>query len=282
MTLSLTLSLVFGTSVKRAALRTSAAPAAPRAARAGAFTLLEMLLCIVVVALLVALALPAVGRARARADEAVTLANLRSSHGVLAAYGNDHRESFPDFLNPKVEINFVRLADGRVVQIDRYFFASWFWYLPLVDFAYDGVLRPRSIYPGETLRRFGPGGPSFYMPCVFFAHADFWTPETRTGPEQWGGTRWPDVQFPAQKFLLTSYFNFHFEELTPHGERGSETRVPFVAVDGAARVARAGRIRPGMISGDGWFPPGSLHTFEWHPGQHTLGGVRGRDIDTLR
>ncbi|MEM7807924.1 MAG: prepilin-type N-terminal cleavage/methylation domain-containing protein [Planctomycetota bacterium] len=57
---------------------------------ARAFTLVELLVVIGIIALLVGILLPTLSRARASAQKTVCLANLRSGHQTLVLYANDH------------------------------------------------------------------------------------------------------------------------------------------------------------------------------------------------
>ena len=69
-------------------------PAVSRRKR-GAFTLLELLLVIGIVAVLLALLLPLLGRARESARRTACLGNLRQIGAALGAYADDHRGFLP-------------------------------------------------------------------------------------------------------------------------------------------------------------------------------------------
>lgn len=60
-----------------------------------AFTLLELLVVIAVIAVLVGLLLPALGSARKRGQAAVCLANLRTLAQGVTMYAGDHRDALP-------------------------------------------------------------------------------------------------------------------------------------------------------------------------------------------
>ncbi len=69
-------------------------------ARSAGFTLVEVLVALCVVAILVALALPALGRARSKAHFTKSLSVHRHILVGLASYTNDSRERFPYFATP--------------------------------------------------------------------------------------------------------------------------------------------------------------------------------------
>jgi prepilin-type N-terminal cleavage/methylation domain-containing protein len=75
--------------VRRACGTATRGPAPP------AFTLIELLVVIAVIALLLAILLPALGHARATSRLMVCVSNLRSQQQLVDAYTNDHREALP-------------------------------------------------------------------------------------------------------------------------------------------------------------------------------------------
>jgi prepilin-type N-terminal cleavage/methylation domain-containing protein/prepilin-type processing-associated H-X9-DG protein len=79
---------------RRAPRVASPAPRTPAAARP-AFTLVELLVVIGIIAVLLGLLLPALGKAQESARVAVCLTNLRSVGQAIHAYANDHRGAIP-------------------------------------------------------------------------------------------------------------------------------------------------------------------------------------------
>lgn len=65
------------------------------------FSLIELLVVVGIVALLVGILLPALGKARRAAQAVVSRANLRSLHQVATLYAFEHEESYPNPFNEK-------------------------------------------------------------------------------------------------------------------------------------------------------------------------------------
>src|SRR5688500_3842513 len=70
--------------------------------QAGAFTLVELLVVIGIIAVLIGLLLPALGKAREQSRRTACLANLRSIGQALYAYANAQRDRLPNG-NPRGE-----------------------------------------------------------------------------------------------------------------------------------------------------------------------------------
>ena len=94
--------------------------------RRRAFTLVELLVVIGIIALLISILLPALNKARAQAQKTVCLSNLRQLSVALSAYASDHRGSIiPSFNMPAQTgaTNYVAgpglIMDGWAAILDR-------------------------------------------------------------------------------------------------------------------------------------------------------------------
>lgn len=250
-----------------------------------AFTLIEVLLAIVILALLIALTIPQIGKLRMGATQTAALALIRGHGQVFHLYAQDYKDQWPYFISPTRPETVVR-GGGEDASLSHWD-AHAFWPLALADGYYQGqAYHPSFGFPGGQ-----PPSPltPFHYACVFVAHPEFWNPSTRTGPTQWAPTRAASVLFPAQKLLLIDGYRGRRDpnQPLPIDDPALPRPPPFkwrialperviALVDGGAVSRRIETLNGGYPRGDGWWTNPILHV---GPSPlHTIDDVRGRDL----
>jgi prepilin-type N-terminal cleavage/methylation domain-containing protein len=161
-----------------------------------AFTMIELLVVISIVAVLVSLLAPALGRARDTSRQVVSMSNVRSIQQLLDQYGNSCSDLMPapiiGAFYPSIRPEFA----NTIHPWDAY--AFWMGLIS-VTASWD-ELRPVINSPG---RRFPTELPTHYTSSYHIvmctqAKPDAWTVRCDLNMP-FGGNRFPDVAFPAQK-----------------------------------------------------------------------------------
>lgn len=257
-----------------------ASPRTPLSHGSAAFSLIELLVTIALVAVLVGLLLPSLSGVRRRGEDARSLANMRGHAAILNAYTSDWREMWPSPLHPDALTVIRNEGRGLVLEVEHYFFTHTIWNYALADMYYDGDPFHESFYPPRYPLGMGAatvrgGVTPYHYACVFIAAPGYWRPETRTGSQQWSPTFAHQVTFPSLKSLLVSFYPLA-ADLEIGRRSGGPLSTAAAAVDGSAAVWRLNLLLPGYPSGDGLQPHG-MHAGDFPPAMHTLGGVSGRD-----
>lgn len=155
-----------------------------------AFTLIELLLVIGIIALLAGILLPSLGGARRTAARTVGMANLRSMGQLHAVHLTDHRGEFYNpvfegakqgfgYAVPKLEPNeFISTPWGNHTRfITEGFMAYWYSYMAYMN-PNSGLPAEPGVSPGDgeavaSMRRAG-GDDRYLAPNSFYYSPTFW------------------------------------------------------------------------------------------------------------
>jgi len=186
--------------------------------RAAGFTLVELLVCIGLIAVLIGLALPAFRGARQAAKTDAALADLRDLSLGLASYLNESGDVFPYLATPN------RPYDGLVVGANRFQERAYFdqsaFYVELL--AQGGLVRDELINFDTSLRM-----THSRLAQAAFASPEFWSERYPPRLAHLRATSLAHVRYPSQKGLLLDTLRW-----LPGGDR--PVRFTVAWVDGAA------------------------------------------------
>lgn len=233
-----------------------------------AFTLVELLVCISIIGVVLALTVPGMVRSRGSAVQAGALTKMRHHAAVFAAYTSDYHDSFPLYTNPAGPA-FIG-EPPRQVQVG-YFGGYTLWPWALANTYYNA--HPNSDVFTAPQTREGAYNSFCYANC-FLAAPEFWNEFTRTGPSQWRATRMGEVEYPASKGLFITIWPILREPRVPE----ARWLMGVACVDTSARAIRHDRLAPPYPFGEGAWDGSELGA----PGRavmHTRDGLRGRDIE---
>lgn len=197
------------------------------------FTLVEVLAVIGIVAVIVAIALPAIGSARKRASAVASAANLQQLGLILQAYVQSHQDRYPFAAGGQL----LPMGGCGSISSSDPFFLSIAWPGVLTEYR-DASNPPRSfLSPGARRLTGCPWWPTSYqMSASFLASWEAWTVGP-PAPELARAVNTSEVQAPAQKALL---YDGEAPYLGPVPEDGSRAdfSVPVLTADGSVRERR--------------------------------------------
>lgn len=266
------------------------AGADPAPAAARAFTLVELLVVIGVVAILMAVTIPAIGRARIRAVQTDYASTARQLNAALSAYTTDYDSTFPYFGVPGDPDAPLTFLGWRPLPPFSYFTGqSWHWVTAIAPEYYDAPRDPRINPLPDRYSLHDESAPEGVIRSLFaMTHAAFARPqylatdEDPRDPAMLRPTHVGDVLYPASKALFlhvgTEDYGIEFDE---HDR--STWKALFGLADGSAHY----RI---WYRGGSALPPGEQerlnrltvpfrdHGFTPFHGLGTRYGMAGRDF----
>lgn len=237
------------------------------AARANGFTLIEVLVVIAILAVLLALVVPALRHSRIAAKHNAQVQTIRQLNVALGMYCGDHRDQFPFFGTQGDPFGPIHIRGFRIGKI--YFSTQrTYWASALLPEYYQGP-RQSIERPGKAEVLQMRGYPDFIVAADYlvsstvFAHSRFWM-EDPSGGTSWyqtsyfKPTRLTDVAYPSGKGLLVADIAGHNGGTSFSGWYPG-VPPPVAIADGSARAIPQREFDPDPSRAvDRPFGPGSL------------------------
>lgn len=244
-----------------------------------AFTIVELLSAIGVIAVLLAILLPALSRSRTRAAEFANIARLKQHVAAFASYNLDYDDFMPYYTSSDgpVTLRWERIS----WELPQYFCGANVWNMVLGP-SYLGVGPDHEVfypigYIQEHFSSFGvrPFMTPFHFTRVYLADSVYWQNGVDRGwNEHWVQLRAGETLYPSKKgLLILDTAIIDIDEPPP------ETKA-IGFVDGSASDQRSDQLRPPVFDGPGIYDNSHCGNGTSHgrPVLHTVNGTAGRDI----
>lgn len=252
-----------------------------------AFTIIELLVSVGVIAVLLGILLPALRSVKIAGLELAVVNHQRQVAAELERYMVDHKNFFPHYAEAGADEAFLeyppkreRSPDSGYAAVDPETGAYWgqphfWWWLletegyegalartgPEVEPGWDAMMRPFSAFPFDTLTYCAFGKDELFSASNELAPGIVWNKTELRSPRK--GT---DVAHPSAKGVLKRPNSVRERS----AERGVEPTNFVSFADGHAEFVVADRLLPGVrIFQDGLFFDSVLRT---------VGGLSGRDV----
>ncbi|MCL4741623.1 MAG: type II secretion system GspH family protein [Phycisphaerales bacterium] len=210
--------------------------ALPRPAPDAAFTLIETLVVISVLAVILAIALPVIGSSRRQGKVAVSLSAMRQCHAAVSMYASAERGFMPYLATPEQPaLGTLSDREWPFGEAPTYFRGqSSLWPSVLLDHGIDLSQLPRTSrlpeYPGDIddptiIRTF------FWLTHAAHARPEYWVGfDPPSSDAMYSGVRLDEAVFPASKGmfvdlgLLEARFASHWSVAMVDGSASVRTR----------------------------------------------------------
>jgi prepilin-type N-terminal cleavage/methylation domain-containing protein len=226
------------------------------------FTLIELLVVIAIIAILAAMLLPALARAKAKAQLANCLSNLKQLGITMTMYTGDNREQFPASGRAWPQMPFVdllKLLDPYISTNNRAFFRC-------------PADRGRGFNVEWVIQNGAGAGIStnqLLFPNSYYYYFQFYNDDAGNKPM---ARKVQEVRFPTRKALCPCFAsspNFAYDVVnnTPTGGHGTKGMV-LLFVDAHSQFAPYRTLNPTFVNAGQ-----NIYNLDW-----TAGGLTGADL----
>lgn len=215
-----------------------------------AFTLIEVLVSISIVGILIALAIPAIARARASARATVCLSNLRGLGQTVEQYLSQFSQRYPFAVagQPWSLSPLLDPGDGGLVITGNHFDFGFYWHTTVQDIAPWTNHFAAWVCPGSPRvkgrpwkfsdGRLGDGLASYSLTSGFFADPKLWSGSSPADGRLLRAVQASEVLFPSSKSMMFDAENAH------RAPREDTDPLVQLFADGHASTHRLSRARP--------------------------------------
>ncbi len=235
------------------------AGSAPANGRRRGFTLVELLTVVGIIAVLVAMLVPAVGKARSYARRVACAHNLNESYLVIHMYMNENKGFYPCAEDPVSNEPFYWLWMGRGWRdIVRPYLGEW------VNESNPSILYCKADPAKDKYQATSYAYSMSFYHSVEQINAMSSPADTYSNPVKSVPQKESQVEYPGGKILAGEWTSNHQPFAGDNGWWNWKGRRNFLTAAGEVRYTEAGEILPAR---DG-FPDANL----------TVDGISGRDL----
>lgn len=249
-----------------------------------AYTLVEVLVVIAVVAVLLGLAVPLLARIRSRGDDTHTLASLREIGTALTMYADASRDTVPVFFQP---LPTVVLSDepqeitvDGVLAMGHWFDHSFLFYVALRPaLPFKTISVPGRPIEEAVIGRLGAPASEYFLSENFYATPEFWRSSRTQTAAGFSAQRWSSLLFPSSKGVLSQRTSYRNPQVQRQQLMTLDTRVESGVLwgDMSASAVRQGLLNPGVPNTFDHYASAGNASGVAMPVIRTRNGTRGRD-----